>query len=404
MVANLEKYFQHKYFLPLVYRETFSMKPIFKTILIIAAVLTLTVGGVYVSGNGYLLKGLWASYLHGHKSASIGDAQFFDTRIIAAGNNKQPWNIKSDYNQQPLSAQLKNILESTNSVAFLLIQNDSIVSEHYWDGYTDRSHSNSFSMAKSITTMLAQIAIQKGVLQGWNQKVKTLLPELKGKYADSLELWHLSTMSAGLLWSEKYTNPFSITAKAYYGSDVAQLMMQLPIDTLPGKKYNYQSGATQLLGMCIMAATKKPLATLASEWLWQPLQAEQDAMWHTDAEGTELAYCCFNSNARDFARFGKMLLQRGTWNNAQILDSAFVDLATSPALDANYGYSFWLNDEFKTPVFYMRGILGQYIIVLPEYNAVAVRLGHERINPQPGEMHTKEFKVIVEEALKMVAN
>lgn len=380
------------------------MKSIFKAILIFVAVIVIIVAGTFISGNGYLLKGLWASYLHGYKSASIGDARFFDTRIISAGNNKQPWNIKSNYNQKPLTEPLKNILESTNSVAFLIIQNDSVLSEHYWDGYGKDSRSNSFSMAKSITTMLAQIAIQKGVLQGWNQKVKTLLPDLKGPYADSLELWHLSTMSAGLLWSEKYTNPFSITAKAYYGSDVAQLMMQLPIDTMPGKKYNYQSGATQLLGMCIMAAAKKPLATLASEWLWQPLQAEYDAAWHTDSKGTELTYCCFNSNARDFARFGKMLLQHGAWNNTQILDSAFVAMATSPALDANYGYSFWINHEFNTPVFYMRGILGQYVIVLPEYNTVAVRLGHERINPQPDEMHTKDFRVIVEEVLKTVGN
>lgn len=316
----------------------------------------------------------------------------------------KPWNIKSNYNQESLTDSLKNILESTNSVAFLIIQNDSILSEYYWDNYGEGSRSNSFSMAKSITTMLAQIAIQKGVLQGWNQKVKSLLPELKGTYADELELWHLSTMSAGLQWNEKYTNPFSVTAKAYYGSDVAQLMMQLPIDSSPGQKYNYQSGATQLLGMCIMAAAKKPLATLASEWLWQPLQAEHDAAWHTDSKGTELAYCCFNSNARDFARFGKMLLQHGKWNNTQILDSAFVVMATSPALDANYGYSFWINDEFNTPIFYMRGILGQYVIVLPEHNAIAVRLGHERINPQPDEMHTKDFRVIVQEVLKTIGS
>ncbi len=380
------------------------MKRVFKIFVGFIFVVVFLAAGVLVSGNGYLLKGLWASYLHGYKSASIGDARFFDTRIISAGKNKQQWNIKSNYNQKPLTEQLKNILETTNSVAFLIIQNDSILSEHYWDSYGKDSRSNSFSMAKSITTMLTQIAIQKGVLKGWNQKVKTLLPELNGQYADSLELWHLSTMSAGLLWSEKYTNPFSITAKAYYGSDVSQLMMQLPVDSLPGKKYNYQSGATQLLGMCIMAAAKKPLATLASEWLWQPIQAEHDAVWHTDNKGTELTYCCFNSNARDFARFGKLLLQHGTWNKTQILDSAFVTIATKPALDANYGYSFWINDEFNTPVFYMRGILGQYVIVLPEYNVVVVRLGHERIAPQPGEVHTQDFKIVVEEVLKTVGS
>lgn len=378
------------------------MKTIKKTLLVTIAVLAITVAGIYATGNSYLMKGLWASYLHGYKSASIGDARFFDTRIIASGNNKQPWPLKSIYNQKPLTSSLQNILESTNSVAFLVIQNDSILTEHYWDNYDASSRSNSFSMAKSITTMLAQIAIQKGILQGWNQKVKTILPNLKGPYADELELWHLSTMSAGLLWDEKYTNPFSITAKAYYGNNIAELMMQLPIDSMPGEKYNYQSGATQLLGLCLMEATKKPLATLASEWLWQPLQAEHDAAWHIDSKGTELAYCCFNSNARDFARFGKLLLHHGKWNNESILDSAFVAKATSPALKPYYGYSFWIVNDFETPLYYMRGILGQYVLVLPEYNTVAVRLGHERIAPQPNENHTKDFRIIAEEVLKMV--
>ncbi|MBK8658643.1 MAG: serine hydrolase [Bacteroidetes bacterium] len=108
------------------------------------------------------------------------------------------------------------MLEKTKTVAFLVLKEDSILCEQYWDNYTDSSRSNSFSMAKSITTMLAQVAIQKGFLKDWNQKVKTILPELTGPYADSLELWHLSTMSSGLDWDEN-KDPFSVTAKAYYG-------------------------------------------------------------------------------------------------------------------------------------------------------------------------------------------
>lgn len=367
--------------------------------LILLAALIFT---AYFTGNGFLIKGLWASYLHGYKTASISDARFFKTRDIAIGNDKQAWPLKPNYNKAPLSPALKNSLESTQSVAFLVIQNDSLLLEHYWDNYTDSSLSNSFSMAKSITTMLAQIAIQKGVLLSWNQKVKTLLPNLKGQYADDLELWHLSTMSSGLVWDEKYTNPFSVTAKAYYGADVAQLMMQLPISSPPGKVYNYQSGSTQLLGMCISAAAKKPLATVASEWLWVPLQAEHAAKWHTDDKGTDLSYCCFNSNARDFARFGKLLLHHGKWNNQTIIDSAFLHKAIAPALAPYYGYSFWLDDTHNTPIYYMRGILGQYVVVIPAYNSVVVRLGHQRVAPKPGDIHTLDYKVMIDEVLKVV--
>lgn len=378
------------------------MKKIVWALLGVVSVFMLFLVLAHTTGNGYLVKGLWASYLHGYNSASIGDARFFDTRIVPVADTKYEWPLRADYNKKPLSKKLENTLLQTKTVAFLIIKNDSILNEHYWDSYTDSSRSNSFSMAKSITTMLAQIAIQKGLLPGWNQKVKTLLPGLKGPHADELELWHLSTMSSGLQWDEKYKDPFAITAKAYYGDDVESLMMTIPIVDKPGTFYNYQSGSTQLLGMCVVKAAGKPLSELASEWLWKPLQAEHAATWHTDDKGTELAYCCYNSNARDFARFGKMMLHNGNWNGTQILDSSFVVKATSPALVPYYGYSFWLDDTHGTNVFYQRGILGQYIITIPEYNTIVVRLGHERIQPAEGQHHSPDFHIIVDEVLKMV--
>lgn len=356
--------------------------------------------GAKLSGNGYLVKGLWACYLHGNNSATIDDAKYFDVHKVQAADKAWQWPLHAQFNQKPLPEKLESTLKKTESVAFLVVQNDSILTEHYWDGYTDSSLSNSFSMAKSITTMLAEIAIQKGMLKGWHQKVKDILPELKGAHAGELELWHLSTMSSGLQWEEAYKNPFAITAKAYYGDHVNELMLTLPIADEPGKFFNYQSGNTELLGMCVMKVTGKSFSELASEWLWKPLQAQHDAKWHTDPQGTELCYCCFNSDARDFARFGKMMLHQGNWNGTQILDSSFVKLATTPALAPEYGYSFWLDESHGTKVFAQRGILGQYIITIPEYNLVIVRLGRHslpKLNKAP-----EDFHIIVEQVLSMV--
>jgi CubicO group peptidase (beta-lactamase class C family) len=379
------------------------MNRFLKIIVAIAIAIALILAAAKLSGNGYLVKGLWASYLHGNNSATIDDAMFFDTHVIEAAQQPKEWDLHRNYNKAPLSPELKITLEQIQTVSFLVIQNDSILSENYWDNYSENSQTNSFSMAKSITTMLAQIAIQKGMLQGWNQKVKTILPEIKGAHADELELWHLSTMSSGLEWDEQYKDPFSVTAKAYYGDDVKELLLSLPIVDEPGKKYNYQSGSTQLLGLCITQATGKTLAQLASEWLWKPMQAKNAASWHTDEVGTDLAYCCFNSNARDFARFGKMMLHQGNWNGTQILDTAFVKLATKGALAPYYGYSFWLDESHGTKVSYQRGILGQYIISIPEFNTVIVRLGHQRIPPED-DNHSPDFHVMVGEVLKMVKN
>lgn len=300
-----------------------------------------------------------------------------------------------------LSDELRQSLESHRTVAFLIAQRGELVYEEYWDGYDEASLNNSFSMAKSFTTMLAQIAIQEGLIQSWDQKVIDFLPELKGEYADQVTLRHLATMTAGLQFNEHYTNPFDITAKLYYGPNSEELMMEgAPVYRPPGT-FEYQSGATQLLGLAIIKATGKSLAEYASEKFWVPLGAMHAAEWHLDSrDGDELAFCCFNSNARDFARFGQLMLQKGNWNGHQILDTAFVELAVQPFAVPFYGHSFWLYNEEDVEVYYMRGILGQFVIVIPELDLVVVRLGHE-LGPKR-ENHAEAFRVVVREVLRML--
>jgi CubicO group peptidase (beta-lactamase class C family) len=375
------------------------MKKLFKVFGWLVAITGLVIGGLYFSGNQFLIKGLWAAYLHGNTSATISDAQFFDTRTVEVGT-PAPWKVSEFFYEWDITGDLRKSLEETETVAFLMIRDGEIVFEEYWDGYSDSSRSNSFSMAKSITTMLVQCAIQDGSIKSWDQPVKDFLPELKGEFADELTLRNLCTMTAGLDFNEHYKNPFDITAKLYYGPDVEKLMLDnVPVIRKPGlESFEYQSGATQLLGLCLMRATGKTEAEYASEKLWKPLGAEHSAEWHLDSkDGKELSFCCFNSNARDFARFGQMILQHGNFNGTQILDSAFVDTATFPFAVPYYGHSFWICDDYGTHVFYQRGILGQYIIVIPEYEMVIVRLGHMRLGSDMN--HSIDFRKILEEVL-----
>lgn len=373
------------------------MKNVLGLFAILALLALILVGVAYQSGNQFLLKGLWAAYLNGNTSATIGDAKFFDTREIPAGTS-QPWAVSDNLNRRELSDRLTKKLSETESVAFLIVKNNVIIHEEYWKGYSESSQSNSFSMAKSITTMLAQCAIQDGFIKSWDQKAKDFLPELKGEFADELTLRHLTTMTAGLEYNEHYTNPFDITAKTYYGPDVTKLMMEeVPVISKPGT-FEYQSGATQILGLAVMKATGKSLSEYASEKLWKPMGANHAAKWHLDNEGgVELAFCCFNSNARDFARFGKLIQDHGRWNGIQILDSSFVAMATQPHAEPFYGHSFWIDDSYGTHIFYQRGILGQYIISIPEHDLIIVRLGHHR--DENVNMHPADFRVIVEEVL-----
>ncbi len=377
------------------------LKFIYRFFLGLVALVVLASLGLWLSGNDYLFKGLYATYLHGEKSATIDDAQFFDTRSIPAGEG-QAWALAKNYNSIPLSDSLKHYLEKTRSIAFLAIKRDSIISESYWGFGSDSSHSNSFSMAKSITSMLAQIAIQKGIFNSWEDKVQNYLPELKGPFAAELNIGQCSDMTAGLDWNEHYTNPFDITARAYYGDDIEETVLEhVQVSIKPGSQYEYQSGATQILGLCLREATGKSLAELASEWLWKPLGAEHEAFWQLDDDkGKELAYCCFNSNARDFARFGKLLLNFGNWDGQQILDSAYVKDASAAKLVDFYGRSFWIETESTgEKCFYMRGINGQYIMVIPSQDLVLVRLGHERL--ENVNHHPRDFYVYLQEGLRL---
>jgi CubicO group peptidase (beta-lactamase class C family) len=353
-----------------------------------------------LTNNGHLIKGIWVVYMHGHTTAAIDDGLYFDIRPIAidSGNTK-PWLMHQDYNKIALSDALKNKLETSNSVAFLVARGDSIIREDYWDGYSETSLSNSFSATKAITTLLVQRAIQDGYLKGWNQKVIDIFPDLKGEFAEELEIQHLAAMTSGMHWEEDYKNPFGITAKAYYSDNVWEVIKALPFDIKPGTEFEYQSGSTMLLGMILIKATGLHLSDYASKVLWKPMQAEQTASWHLDkAMGTELAYCCFNSNARDFARFGKLNNHAGNWDGNQIIDSSFYDLAAVSGAAPYYGMGFWITDKYDTQVFYHSGLLGQLIISIPEYNLVVVRLGKSK-GPNADDKHSQLFHEIVEDVL-----
>ncbi len=371
-----------------------------KFLAVFLLILGLVVLGLFLTGNQYLVKGVWATYLHGYKSASIGDARFFVTREVPA-RKPESWTISPGYNEKKLSEKLNNTLEESESVAFLVVKGGAIAYEQYWEGYSDTSHSNSFSMAKTITNMLVQLAIEQGYISSWDDKVADYLPEIEGPYREKLTLRHLGTMRAGLQWNEHYTNAFDITARAYYGPDVEKLLLnEVPVVQEPGSTYEYQSGATQLLGLVLARATDQTVSEFASRNLWQAIGARQPARWHLDKKnGMELTYCCFNSNARDFARLGLLYAHYGRWGEQQLLDSSFVYHASQPIGSAYYGHSFWVDQHQLTPVFYSRGILGQYIIAIPEKELVIVRLGHRELEAVQ-EAHTRLEQTMVEEVLK----
>ena len=133
--------------------------------------------------------------------------------------------------------------------------------------------------------------------------------------------------------------------------------------------------------------------------------AENDALWQLDHEdGIEKAYCCFASNARDFARFGKLFKHNGKWNNKQLLDSTAVATMVTPKFvnAPQYGYGTWLNNYMGKKIYYLRGHLGQFVIVIPQDDIIIVRLGHTKGLQTATDPHSNDFYVYVDEAYKMM--
>lgn len=372
---------------------------IFKWLLVLIA---LFATGCYITGNGWVVKALRYNFVN------IDDYKIFENRVIKAANPKE-WNNGVDYNKTQLTPKLEKLLTDNESVSFLIIKNDSVRVEKYWDGYKAESLSSSFSMAKSFVGAMIGIALKEGKIKSIDEPIANYIPEFKEGNKQNITIKHLLMMSSGLDWDEGYTSLFSPVTKSYYGTDLYNQIATLKYKEPSGKYWEYKSCDTQLLGFILEKATKKTLSDYCSEKIWTPVNAVHDALWSLDKKnGHEKAYSAFNSNARDFARLAKLYLQMGNWNGVQIIDTAYIKASITPnALidpdtnqpNTNYGYQWWQTNVDSHNIFYMRGILGQYVFAVPDMNMIIVRLGKKRSSGEDG--IPNDYPVILRETIKL---
>lgn len=355
------------------------MRVLFNIMVFVVVAIAIATATLVASGNRYLLTAFIRTYVEGNTTANINDYRVFETRVIS-GSRPQPFASRDDA-LDSVPAALRQTLTDNKTAAFLMVHQGTIIAEYYANGYSASSKTNSFSVAKTVVAMLLGAAIEDELIVGLDQRITDFLPEFE---ADPLgvnaNIGSLAAMNSGYAWDEHYYNVTSPTVELLYGENSEAFVLSGEFSAAPGQTFYYSSASTQLLAVLLSRALKDkdPNYTLSrylSEKLWHPLGMNDSALWHLDESGMEHGYCCINTNARNFAKLGQLMLQGGRWNEQQLLPATYVAAMTSPKANDKYGLSTWLGLDKDPPYFAMDGHLGQFVIVIPSRELVVVRLG-----------------------------
>jgi len=315
--------------------------------------------------------------------------------------------------------------EETKTTAFLVIKNDSILFEQYYQGYEQSTISNIFSASKSVTSMMVGLAIDEGKIKDVNDVVTDYLPEFKEAhpYFQQLTIQHLLDMRSGFDFEEKYSTPFADAAHLYYGTNQVKQLLEMGFSHKPGTHHEYLSAATSMLGLIVERVTQQPIGKYLEEKIWHPLGMEHRATWSYDdrKHQSTKTFCCLNTTAIDLAKIARLYLNDGEWNRQQILSKEWVKAARTPNLaNDSYqnqwyssggigyqegeemayqdsisavegaktaGFDYFYVDQksnselwhihYSNDDFYALGILGQIVYIAPEEHLIMVRLGEK---------------------------
>jgi len=262
----------------------------------------------------------------------------------------------------------------------VVVRHGQILFERYGPGYSpDMSHAL-HSVTKSVTSMLAGIAVDQGAIKGVDVPIAELLPGYTSANPDprrdQITLEHLLTMSSGIDWLEHeypYEDPRNPAAQAGQSSDMVQFMLDRPMAYTPGEVWAYNSGGSAMLGAIVEEATGRDLATFAREFLFDPIGIGP-VYWEHMADGHYAAGGGLHMTPRDMARLGYLMLHRGKWDGQQILSGGWVARSTQSYHQADgpagYGYQWWILPEEQG--FAAMGRWQQRIYVLPAADMVVV--------------------------------
>jgi CubicO group peptidase (beta-lactamase class C family) len=296
---------------------------------------------------------------------------------------------------------LDGYLARNPTTGFLVARGDTILVERYQYSRHDRHRLASWSMAKTVTSMLIGIAIDEGRIRSIDDVAAAYVPALAGTEYGRTPLRHLLQMASGIRFLERYTGQDdlarlladSIGQGGAGGVDTVKPFNQRVRSS--GTMFSYSSAETQVLGLVLRGAVGRPVAAYLQEKIWEPIGAEADATWLVDRAGQEATWCCLNAVLRDYARLGLLLAHGGQWRGRQIIPAAWIADATRAGNSrvrvgieptnpefAGYGYQVWILPGERR-MFFLSGLLGQLMFVDPGTRLVMV---HTAVRARPADL------------------
>jgi len=334
----------------------------------------------------------------------VYDYQKFSERALEASDS--PFEFSFSLDEDRVRTQFEVVsgmddfdafLAKNRTQAFIVIQNDNILYEQYFNGSNRDTIVTSFSTAKSFTSALIGIAISEGDIHSVDDPITDYLPELaeRDPAFKNITIRNLLMMSSGIKY-EEFPFVSGDNVKTYLYPNLRELALEdTHIVGSPGEKFLYNNYHPLLLGLIIERATGTPVTDYLQEKIWDPVGMQYPGSWSLDENGFEKMESGINARAIDFAKFGRLFLHHGNWDSVQVIPADWIVEATreDPAvdrgeyygnlevrepLDGYYKYMWWgLPRSNGAYDFSAVGKHGQFIYISPQADLVIVRNGEK---------------------------
>ena len=278
-----------------------------------------------------------------------------------------------------------------NFFALLVIKNNRLIAERYYNGKNANSLLHLRSITKNFTATMAGKAIEDGHLNDLSDPLADYLPTLATGQKADIQVRHLLNMTAGLQWDEN--------AEVY---DLVQNNIDNPVAALlnrdlvstPGETFNYNSVLSHITATIIEQESQQPLENYTNTTLLQPLGIS-DYAWERESAGSVWGGFGLQLTARDLAKFGQLYLNGGTWQGTRLIPETWVQASQERQTDISettgYSLHWWVSDQGTRLLYYGLGYGGQYLLLIPEQNMIILAMQEHIVSGEQASAQSSRF-------------